>query len=161
MHSGQLLSASRAASDLFPVGRTVLLAVVPCYQFSAVDGSGEHSNNLGPAGVFPHWCYHLRVFGWLPEPGTPEEFAYTLHTTFSGVALNDIGYLVERETGFEPATSTLARLHSTTELFPQHRNIYYKDRKSVNPIVRATIADQRVTRIGLRNGQTGQAVDPR
>ena len=26
---------------------------------------------------------------------------------------------VERETGFEPATSTLARLHSTTELLPQ------------------------------------------
>ena len=25
----------------------------------------------------------------------------------------------ERETGFEPATSTLARLHSTTELLPQ------------------------------------------
>ena len=25
---------------------------------------------------------------------------------------------LERETGFEPATSTLARLHSTTELFP-------------------------------------------
>ncbi len=28
---------------------------------------------------------------------------------------------VERETGFEPATSTLARLHSTTELFPLMR----------------------------------------
>ncbi len=27
--------------------------------------------------------------------------------------------LLERETGFEPATSTLARLHSTTELLPQ------------------------------------------
>ena len=26
---------------------------------------------------------------------------------------------MERETGFEPATSTLARLHSTAELFPQ------------------------------------------
>ena len=26
---------------------------------------------------------------------------------------------VERETGFEPATSTLARLHSTTELLPR------------------------------------------
>jgi hypothetical protein len=26
--------------------------------------------------------------------------------------------LLERETGFEPATSTLARLHSTAELFP-------------------------------------------
>lgn len=28
---------------------------------------------------------------------------------------------VERETGFEPATSTLARLHSTTELLPLNR----------------------------------------
>src|SRR6188768_713624 len=27
-------------------------------------------------------------------------------------------YKLERETGFEPATSTLARSHSTTELFP-------------------------------------------
>src|SRR6266581_9775748 len=26
---------------------------------------------------------------------------------------------MERETGFEPATSTLARSHSTTELFPR------------------------------------------
>jgi hypothetical protein len=26
---------------------------------------------------------------------------------------------LERETGFEPATSTLARSHSTTELFPR------------------------------------------
>ena len=29
---------------------------------------------------------------------------------------------VERETGFEPATSTLARSHSTTELFPLAAN---------------------------------------
>jgi hypothetical protein len=29
--------------------------------------------------------------------------------------------LMERETGFEPATSTLARLHSTAELFPLSR----------------------------------------
>src|SRR6187402_3365436 len=29
---------------------------------------------------------------------------------------------VERETGFEPATSTLARSHSTTELFPLATN---------------------------------------
>lgn len=28
---------------------------------------------------------------------------------------------LERETGFEPATSTLARLHSTTELFPRNK----------------------------------------
>lgn len=29
-------------------------------------------------------------------------------------------FVMERETGFEPATSTLARLHSTAELLPQH-----------------------------------------
>src|SRR6187402_2992550 len=32
------------------------------------------------------------------------------------------GGKVERETGFEPATSTLARSHSTTELFPPASN---------------------------------------
>ena len=31
---------------------------------------------------------------------------------------------LERETGFEPATSTLARSHSTTELLPLCRNDY-------------------------------------
>ena len=31
------------------------------------------------------------------------------------------GASTERETGFEPATSTLARLHSTTELLPRGR----------------------------------------
>src|SRR4026207_1175414 len=30
---------------------------------------------------------------------------------------------LERETGFEPATSTLARSHSTTELFPLARTL--------------------------------------
>ena len=30
---------------------------------------------------------------------------------------------MERETGFEPATSTLARSHSTTELFPLNSNL--------------------------------------
>ncbi len=32
---------------------------------------------------------------------------------------------MERETGFEPATSTLARSHSTTELFPLKKPIIY------------------------------------
>ena len=32
---------------------------------------------------------------------------------------------LERETGFEPATSTLARSHSTTELFPPERSKYH------------------------------------
>ena len=72
-------------------------------------------------------------------------------------ALGGTEKAVERETGFEPATSTLARLHSTTELFPQHRNIYYRCGASVNPFARAAIAHQRVIWIGLRNGKTGQA----
>jgi hypothetical protein len=33
---------------------------------------------------------------------------------------------MERETGFEPATSTLARLHSTAELFPLNLNYMNK-----------------------------------
>src|SRR6184192_4021114 len=32
-----------------------------------------------------------------------------------------LNQILERETGFEPATSTLARSHSTTELFPLSR----------------------------------------
>ena len=38
---------------------------------------------------------------------------------------------LERETGFEPATSTLARSHSTTELFPLARPL---DQRSAAPI---------------------------
>ena len=33
---------------------------------------------------------------------------------------------MERETGFEPATSTLARSHSTTELFPLNVKVLLK-----------------------------------
>src|SRR5215475_1269803 len=38
------------------------------------------------------------------------------------------GVKMERETGFEPATSTLARSHSTTELFPLAEPLKYHDR---------------------------------
>src|SRR5690348_1948043 len=37
---------------------------------------------------------------------------------------------MERETGFEPATSTLARSHSTTELFPPAQT---KERTTADP----------------------------
>ena len=39
-------------------------------------------------------------------------------TGTGGTAPALLGGKMERETGFEPATSTLARSHSTTELFP-------------------------------------------
>ena len=47
-------------------------------------------------------------------------------TILQTVAL-PLGYAakkMERETGFEPATSTLARLHSTAELFPPRSTNY-------------------------------------
>ena len=37
---------------------------------------------------------------------------------------------MERETGFEPATSTLARSHSTAELLPLRRFVHYIQRLS-------------------------------
>jgi hypothetical protein len=38
--------------------------------------------------------------------------------------LQDVSKFLERETGFEPATSTLARSHSTTELLPLVLSFY-------------------------------------
>ena len=55
----------------------------------------------------------MEVFLYRQIPPSP--------STQTGKAIrNSDGHFIrlERETGFEPATSTLARLHSTTELFP-------------------------------------------
>ena len=41
----------------------------------------------------------------------------------SALPLGYAAVVVERETGFEPATSTLARLHSTTELLPLNEEL--------------------------------------
>ena len=57
-------------------------------------------------------------------PGPPSLLRSFGATTFAWLAnrsSRDVGNRerrLERETGFEPATSTLARSHSTTELFP-------------------------------------------
>ena len=40
------------------------------------------------------------------------------------LAMSPRKFVLERETGFEPATSTLARLHSTTELLPRGVKMY-------------------------------------
>ncbi len=45
--------------------------------------------------------------------------------TFFGTLLAGSEEFLERETGFEPATSTLARSHSTTELFPLEPSKYH------------------------------------
>src|SRR5262245_19120152 len=54
---------------------------------------------------------------------------------------------MERETGFEPATSTLARSHSTTELFPLARPCYTRPTQACQTIERA-----RVSATGLSGG---------
>jgi hypothetical protein len=43
---------------------------------------------------------------------------------------------LERETGFEPATSTLARLHSTAELFPLIHSLQAYFKKMTYPLSR-------------------------
>src|SRR5687768_4671234 len=42
----------------------------------------------------------------------------------SGVEISADQLTIEREKGFEPSTSTLARLHSTTELLPQWQGLF-------------------------------------
>src|SRR6187402_3979429 len=56
-----------------------------------------------------------------------------------GAGAPGIKYL-ERETGFEPATSTLARSHSTTELFPLARksSSYHSKLAQNNPPARTS-----------------------
>ena len=44
----------------------------------------------------------------------------------SALPLGYAASVLERETGFEPATSTLARLHSTTELLPLNEEEFYR-----------------------------------
>ena len=58
-----------------------------------------------------------------PQPSAWE--ADTLPLSYSRRGRKE--YTVERETGFEPATSTLARLHSTTELLPQNEGVFITD----------------------------------
>ncbi len=75
-------------------------------------------------------CAYDRPELWLgAKLKTPEKIADILQTLFSGVALNDIEYLVERETGFEPVASKkygccfsyLPRPKSTCRKFAEKR----------------------------------------
>ena len=57
----------------------------------------------------------LSLTTWVPRPRSVRQRSVTedLHLRSTNTTKN-----LERETGFEPATSTLARSHSTTELLP-------------------------------------------
>jgi hypothetical protein len=57
----------------------------------------------------------LSLTTWVPRLSGPTMLK-TLANRAEGTG--EGGKILERETGFEPATSTLARSHSTTELLP-------------------------------------------
>ena len=76
-------------------------------------------NNYGHACVSHDFSCCLTIFLAYPmtngcKNGCTENFDKKKGFSQPAKPLNSL----ERETGFEPATSTLARLHSTTELFP-------------------------------------------
>ncbi len=63
----------------------------------------------------------LSLTTWVPRhPGCP---SCGLDSTFPERSSGK-GIKLERETGFEPATSSLARKHSTTELLPLNKSKY-------------------------------------
>jgi len=51
---------------------------------------------------------------------------------------------LERETGFEPATSTLARSHSTTELLPLAVSFYFESPESNKDATKTTFGDEKI-----------------
>jgi hypothetical protein len=59
---------------------------------------------------------------------------------------------LERETGFEPATSTLARSHSTTELFPLDGVLKYH---TAGLAIKRPLAAARVIPLDRRAGGPG------
>jgi hypothetical protein len=70
---------------------------------------------------------------------------------------------MERETGFEPATSTLARLHSTAELFPRrqsYKRLYNDPNRSCQEqlkfVGKHSEAARRKPRIKLRRRLAGR-----
>src|SRR5436190_3439993 len=77
----------------------------------------------------PRSAHDLSEPRWRPEPKLPREARERR---------------LERETGFEPATSTLARSHSTTELFPPERPKYHTARAdSTRPTSRRSVGTLR------------------
>src|SRR5438876_2936082 len=62
---------------------------------------------------------------------------------------------LERETGFEPATSTLARSHSTTELFPLSRPPYASYVRIIGTVFRRCQASRGPTAVVARRPRAG------
>ena len=60
----------------------------------------------------------LSLTTWVPRPGGSDIVVECQRPEACSSLVTRHADFLERETGFEPATSTLARSHSTTELFP-------------------------------------------
>ena len=86
-----------------------------------------------------------------PSPG-PQATAGILRPAF-------LGRRMERETGFEPATSTLARSHSTTELFPPGTSAQCNKRAAISARRPKITVHDRSTR-AASSGVTGLMAVP-
>ena len=64
----------------------------------------------------------LSLTTWVPRPVASKSSKQS--AVYKKAALGGMAIDLERETGFEPATSTLARSHSTTELLPLVLSFY-------------------------------------
>jgi hypothetical protein len=78
----------------------------------AASGFEPENNGFADRRLTTWLCRH-----WNQGPGEPRRQLVRYISFFGAGVFTRFGFL-ERETGFEPATSTLARLHSTAELFP-------------------------------------------
>src|SRR6202051_3177362 len=72
----------------------------------------------------------LSLTTWVPRLGWASKDSHSPEESFSPAFLqrkcNAEGRCLERETGVEPATSSLARKHSTTELLPLSQDQVYR-----------------------------------
>ena len=80
-------------------------------------GGGRSGDKENSAGSLKKWSGKRDL-----NPRPPAWEASTLPLSYSRTGCRKI---LERETGFEPATSTMARLHSTAELLPLNEKGLY------------------------------------
>ena len=81
--------------------------------------------------------YHLAMapFELLSSFHTGMQPQYAISYIYVPPADMQLGGMLERKTGFEPATSTLARSHSTTESLPHISNAFLTLKAGFKPLV--------------------------
>ena len=112
-------------------GEHMLPTVVIAVRSAATVSSSKISYFLLKSPIFlhrRHTCYPLIGITTVEHMALSRHAPCLAHHKKTPAAFQLPGFqILERETGFEPATSTLARSHSTTELFPRNELLYITD----------------------------------